>query len=351
MTGRERFQKALAHEPADRIPHSDAPWATTIARWRGEGMPQDVTAHDYFGFEEQRFGPDVSLRLKKRTIEETDAYTITSDTNGAVVKIWKHLTSTPEYIDFAIKTPADWHALPERSLTFTPDRVDPNIGAIVAEARTNGRFTNFFAHIGFNQVLYMVGMETMLVAMAAEPTWAAEMLDFTAEMAVEGAREMMRRGAVFDGAFVADDMGYRSGPLFSPKMYDQLVQPCHAKVCGFFAEHGLPVILHSCGNVMALVPSIVDAGVACLQPLEVKAGMDLLGLKRTYGVRLALMGGLDARTLVDVDRMHAELESKIPIAMEGGGYILHSDHSIPDDVSLGNFQEFVRYGLELGTYA
>jgi len=110
------------------------------------------------------------------------------------------------------------------------------------------------------------------------------------------------------------------------------------------------VILHSCANVMALVPDIVDAGFACLQPMEVGAGMDLLGLKQRYAGRLALMGGLDARTLVDVELMRAELSAKIPVAMAGGGYIMHSDHSIPDNVPLANFEEFIHYGLELGTY-
>ena len=350
MTGRERFRRALAHEQGDRIPYTDAPWDTTLARWRTEGMPQGVSAHDYFGFEEQRFGPDVSLRFDEETLEQTDRYTIRRDRNGAVVRTWTHATSVPEYIDFAVKTPADWRALPERARRFTPDRVPADIGRTVADARENGRATHVFAHIGFNQAIYMVDMETMLMAMAAEPAWAREVLDFTAEMAVEGAREMIRRGAVFDGAFVADDMGSRNGPLFSPRMYRELVQPCHARVCAFFTEQHLPVILHSCGNIMALVPDLIDAGFACLQPLEAKAGMDLVALKRRYGDRLALMGGLDARTLVDRDRMRDELRRKVPMAMEGGGYILHSDHSIPDNVPLPNFREFIRYGLELGTY-
>jgi len=351
VTGRERFRLALGHREPDRIPYTDAPWATTVERWRREGLPRDVGLGDYFGFEEQRFGPDVSLRLPEETIEETERYTVVRDANGAVKRLWTHDTSVPEYLDFAVKSAEDWRRLPRRSRTFSADRVRPGLVSALNAARENGRCTNFFAHIGFNQALYVVGMETLLMAMASEPQWAREMLDFTAEMAVAGAREMIRQGAVLDGAFVADDMGSSRGPIFSPAMYRELVQPGHARVCAFFAEHDLPVILHSCGNVMALVPDIIDAGFACLQPLEVKAGMDLLGLKERYGDRLALMGGLDARTLTDVDRMRDELARKIPVVMAGGGYILHSDHSIPDNVPLANFQEFLRYGLDLGTYA
>jgi len=351
MTGRERFRLALSHREPDRIPYTDAPWATTIERWYGEGLPRDVNPRDFFGFEEQRIGSDVSLRLPEETVEETERYTVVRDINGALKRLWTHDTSVPEYLDFVVRTRADWDALPARAREFDAERVHPGLVETVNRLRENGRATHYFAHVGFNQVIYMVGMETMLIAMATEPDWAREMLDFTAEMIVRGAAEMIRQGAVFDGAFVADDMGTSRGPIFSPAMYRDLVQPAHARVCACFAEHGLPVILHSCGNVMALVPDIVDAGFACLQPLEVKAGMDLLGLKARWGDRLALMGGLDARTLVDLDRMRAELAAKIPVAMEGGGYILHSDHSIPDDVPLAHFQEFIRYGLELGTYA
>jgi len=250
-----------------------------------------------------------------------------------------------------VRSRADWDALPARSRAFDAERVGPGLADTINGMRANGRATHYFAHIGSNQVIYMVGMETMLMAMAQEPVWAREMLDFTAEMIVRGAQEMMDHGAIFDGAFVADDMGTSRGPLFSPAMYRDLIQPAHARVCSFFAGHDLPVILHSCGNVTALVPDIVDAGFACLQPLEVKAGMDLLGLKQRYAGRLALMGGLDARTLVHVELMRAELSAKIPVAMAGGGYIMHSDHSIPDNVPLANFEEFIRYGLELGTYA
>jgi len=351
MTGRERFRLALSHREPDRIPHTDAPWATTVERWYGEGLPRDVSPRDYFDFQEQRVGSDVSLRLPEETVEETERYTIVRDRNGALKRLWRHDTSVPEYLDFVVRSRADWDALPVLSREFDAERVGPGLVEATNAMRENGRATHYFAHIGFNQVIYMVGMETMLVAMAREPAWAREMLDFTAEMIVRGAQEMMDRGAVFDGAFVADDMGTSRGPLFSPAMYRALVQPAHARVCAFFAGHGLPVILHSCGNVMALVPDIVDAGFACLQPLEVKAGMDLLGLKERYAGRLALMGGLDARTLVDVELMRAELAAKIPVAMAGGGYIMHSDHSIPDNVPLANFEEFIRYGLELGTYA
>ena len=114
----------------------------------------------------------------------------------------------------------------------------------------------------------------------------------------------------------------------------------------------LPVIIHSCGFVEPLVPGLVEAGMDCLQAMEVKAGMDLVRLKKTYGDRIAFIGGMDVRTLVANDRkaIQAELDRKLPVAMEGGGYCLYSDHSIPDQVEYETYKFFVERGLEMGTY-
>lgn len=67
---------------------------------------------------------------------------------------------------------------------------------------------------------------------------------------------------------------------------------------------------------------------------------------------LWLMGGIDVRLLYTNDRgvIDRELESKIPVVMGHNGYVLHSDHSIPNDVQPENYEYFLQRGLELGTY-
>ena len=76
----------------------------------------------------------------------------------------------------------------------------------------------------------------------------------------------------------------------------------------------------------------IEDGLTCLQPVEVKAGMDLIELKKNFGQRLAFMGGIDVRAMADKNHSVIEDETrrKISFAKKGGGYIYHSDHSIPD---------------------
>jgi uroporphyrinogen decarboxylase len=97
---------------------------------------------------------------------------------------------------------------------------------------------------------------------------------------------------------------------------------------------------------------MLEAGIDCLQVIEVKAGMDLLRIYKDYGYRLSLMGGIDVRTLYTNDRriIDAELEAKIPIVKQGFGYTLHSDHSIPNTVNFETYEYFVQKGLEIGRY-
>ena len=70
-----------------------------------------------------------------------------------------------------------------------------------------------------------------------------------------------------------------NGPFFSPAAYRALEFPAQKRMCDFFHARGLPVILHTDGNVWKLIPMLIEAGFDCLQPCEVKAGMDLVALK------------------------------------------------------------------------
>ena len=71
-----------------------------------------------------------------------------------------------------------------------------------------------------------------------------------------------------------------------------------------------------------------------------------------YGDRLSFCGSVDARNLVanDLKAIKAELETKIPVAKAGSGYILSSDHSIPDACNYETYRYFIDEGLKLGTY-
>ncbi len=352
MTSRERVLRVLSHQEADRIPIQDVPWEYTLKRWYDEGMPAGASPADYFGYELTSLGPDISLQLPEETVEETATYRIYRDSKGAILRSFKDHESTPETIDFTINSSAAWEEHRSR-LLWNDSRVHWD-GALAASRalREQGKFVQYFAHIGYDWLQRMVGAECMLVAMLDEPDWVEDMYVTLMDLVLRGCEEMLARGCEFDGVYVANDMGYRNGTLFSPALFRKFELPQQKRMCDYFKERGLPVILHSCGNVSAFVPLLIEAGFTCLQPLEVKAGMDLVALKREFGDRLCFMGGIDARAMSNPDPgvIEAEIATKLPIAKENGGYIYHSDHSVPSNVSFAQYQRVMELVRQYGAY-
>jgi uroporphyrinogen decarboxylase len=101
---------------------------------------------------------------------------------------------------------------------------------------------------------------------------------------------------------------------------------------------------------MALTDDLVEIGLDGLNPLEVKAGMDAIALKHRHGDKLVLEGGIDVRNWNDPAKAEQELRYKLPILMKDGGYIFHSDHSIPETISLKEYQHVLEVAKKLGTY-
>lgn len=351
MTSRERINLALDHREADRIARHDSPWRTTVQRWHEEGLPEGVSPAEYFGYEMRGAGADLTFGFDVEVLEETGEYIIERNKQGAIRRNWKHATSTPECLEFTITDRQTWDRHNDR-LEVTEDRIDWDILERFNEDREAGYWCPYRSALGYDKTQGIVGSENLLMSMVTDPDWCREMFMTSARMICEAAQIMMDGGFLFDGAFIYDDMGYRNGLLFSPEIYRSQLKDAHAMVCDFFHERGGKVILHSCGCVKELMPDIIEAGVDCLQPLEVKAGMDVVQLKEMYGDDIAFMGGIDVRAMADPDpaAIEEEIRTKIPVARENGGYIYHSDHSVPDNVSFDRYCYVMELVEEYGQY-
>jgi uroporphyrinogen decarboxylase len=194
------------------------------------------------------------------------------------------------------------------------------------------------------------GTETVLSAMALDPGWVVDIFNTGCDLALALLDMMWDEGYTFDEFLWYDDMGYRSGMLFSKKMWREMLRPYQQRAIDWAHAHGIKAHLHCCGNIMTLVPDLVDMGLDALNPLEVKAGMDPIAMKRTYGKHLVLRGGFNAVDWGYWEKVEANIRAMLPVMMESGGYIFSSDHSIPDYTSLHTYQRIVKLVKELGRY-
>jgi len=357
LTSHERIINILQRKPIDRIGLFEHFWSDTQKAWTDQGFLQEgELMEDHFGFDLQlfwAFNLVADLDFQPVVVEETEDTILQRDGNGALLRRHKWHDATPEHVDFLVKDRNGWeehikpHLVPDRR------RIDfLGYRRARAQAHEKGRFFCWSGINVFECMHPMCGHEYMLMGMATDPDWVKDMVNTYAQLTIDLLEILFAEEGEPDGIWFYEDMGYKQHPFMSPRMYREIIQPGHARTFTWAHSRKLPVIVHSCGYVEPLVPGLLEAGMDCLQVIEVKAGMDLVRLYQNYGDHLSFMGGIDVRCLYNNDRQEIdrELEAKIPIVKGHYGYVLHSDHSVPNNVHHDVYQYFIEKGLELGRY-
>jgi uroporphyrinogen decarboxylase len=353
LTSHERFARMYAHQEADRIPVTDSPWGATIERWQREGMPQDVSYEQFFDLDKiAHIGVDNSPRYPTRVVEETDTYIINTTSWGATLKNWKHIASTPEFLDFRINGPDAWQEAKAR-MTPTHDRIPwDRLRQEYPSWRKEGYWITAGLWFGFDVThSWTVGTERLLMALIDNPDWCVDMFNHFLDVDLALLDAVWNAGYTFDEVTWPDDMGYKLNQFFSVRTYRSLLKPVHKRAIEWAHARGVKTRLHSCGDIRPFIPELVEIGIDALNPLEVKAGVDPVAVKEAFGDRLVLHGGINAVLWDDRDAIEAEMRRVIPIVKENGGYIFSSDHSVPSAVSLDNFRTIVDLAKELGSYS
>ena len=110
-------------------------------------------------------------------------------------------------------------------------------------------------------------------------------------------------------------------------------------------------IYHGCGDARDVLDDLVGIGLDAYNPLEAKAGLDVVELKQRYAGRLAFVGNVDVRVLEggDPQKIREEVRYKLQAA-RGGGFVFQSDHSVSSSVAPESYELAIRTLRELGTY-
>jgi uroporphyrinogen decarboxylase len=356
MTSIERMSNTLARKPVDQVPIAISPWGATVERWTREGhVSQGVDIAEHFGQDLRQGGwlnSTVNLDFVTVVVEETEETILRRDGNGALLRQHKLHDSTPEHVDFAVKDRSSWEEQAKPFLIDIDRRRIPfeDYRKAKAFAAEKQRFFCWGGIAPFEQMHPLCGHEYMLMGMALDPEWVKDMVETFASMTINHLETLFAEEGAPDGFFFCEDMGFKNRPFMSPAMYQEIMLPGHRRLFDFAHSLGCKVIIHSCGYVEPLVPGLIEAGMDCLQAMEVKAGMDLPTLFKRFGDRIAFYGGVDVRALISNDRsrIDQEMDAKIlPVIENGGGYILHSDHSEPPEINYETMRYFIERGQKM----
>ncbi len=352
MTSRERMKGILTHSSYDHYGITEHFWGETLNdEWPKQGYRKDADPHDVFGYDLRGIAgsPDPTpFRGVNEVIEETDEWQVTRSGWGSALKNWKHHSGTPEHIDFTIKTPADWKPYRDQIADVTdPTRIDfEGIRKTYNERMAQDKFCVFGQVLTFELMRHALGDVTMLESFILEPAWVHDMCRVLTDFYIRHMELIFRDVGKPDGMFIYEDLGFRNGLFASPKTLRELIFPYYRQYVDFLHGHDLPVILHSCGGVTEAVPDLVDIGFDCLQPMEAKAGVNVVQLAEKFGDRIAFMGNIDVTKLNTNDRavVKEEVLGKLSRLYDlGARYVFHSDHSIPPDIKYDTY----RYAVDL----
>jgi uroporphyrinogen decarboxylase len=153
------------------------------------------------------------------------------------------------------------------------------------------------------------------------------------------------------GMVIWGDVAYKQTMLFDPQYWRTYFKPWVKAMIEECHKHDLPVIYHGCGNVELIFEDFIEMGLDAYNPLEVKASMDAVDLKRRYGDKIGYCGNNNIQIWETGDKelIRKEVLRKLNAA-KGGGFIFQSDHSVSSDVSGKTYDYVVKLVREYGKY-
>ena len=184
---------------------------------------------------------------------------------------------------------------------------------------------------------WMCGFDEFLLKMALEPEFVLRFFDIFWEYQ----RQVITVYYQALGEYIhltgsGDDFGTQTGPFISPAMFSELVAPYYKKRIDLTKRYTSAHYLHhTCGAVFPLIPSLIEAGVDILNPIQPgAAGMEPEALLAAYGERIAFHGGVDTQHLLP-EGTPADVEKAVFALLEqfdGHAYFLSPAHNVQPDV-------------------
>ena len=197
----------------------------------------------------------------------------------------------------------------------------------------------------------LMGYEELLVKCLTEP----ELVEAVVEKCIEQSIALVEVAAELGAEIVmsGDDIADNQRTLISPKVWNRIFLPPFQRWVRAIHACGMYYWKHTDGNIMAVLPSLVDAGIDGIDPIDPIAGMDLAAIKRDWGSRIAIKGNVDCAELltngVEADVVEA-VKDCIRSAGPGGGYACSSSNSIHSGVKPELYAAMVNAIREYGSY-
>ncbi|MBN2851764.1 MAG: hypothetical protein JXQ23_03415 [Clostridia bacterium] len=142
-----------------------------------------------------------------------------------------------------------------------------------------------------------------------------------------------------DAVYFSDDWGSQRTLLMNPEDWRRIYKPAYKKMFRKVRDNHMNVFMHLCGNVIDILPDLIDIGLNVLNPVQPQA-MNIDELSRRFGGYLCFYGGVDVQGTM-VNGTKQEVKDEVhhlirQLGKFGGGYIGGTSHSIMPETPLDN---------------
>jgi len=218
-----------------------------------------------------------------------------------------------------------------------------NYASVVGRAHAEGRVAGVFVGHMYENSWQVRGYEEFLEDMIERPAWAECLLERYFLGNLHHAVEAAKAGA--DMIQCGDDVANQQNPMFSVPMWREFIHSRWAKVWRAAKEANPEVKIHyhSDGNVLALVPDLVDAGLDILNPVQPEC-LDTDEVHRKWGNRLSFDGCMGTQSTMPFGTpsdVRARVRECVDKYGREGGLILSPTHILEPEVPIANIEAFV----------
>ena len=365
----ERMNKALRHEEADRVPISDFFWGSFVKRWRQElHLPDSAEPYTHYDLDWIVTNPNLDPHIRAfQTIRENEKEVVVKTGFEATLRKRFELPM-PEFMGFDIDTieklqafefddPCDrrrYFESGDNQIAGVGDGFVRNSPAWLETVRSwHPDFAVYGSVLECSECLTrLVGQENTLTWMGMYPDELGTCIDRIGQFYLEMTKaQIAAADGLLDGFVIWGDVAYKKSMLFNPAYWREYFKPWVKAMVDECHRHGLPVIYHGCGNVELIFEDFIEIGVDAYNPLEVKAGLDAVTLKKRYGKKIGYCGNNNIQIWETGDKalIKKDVLRKLNAA-KGGGFIFQSDHSVSSAVSGATYDYIVNLVREYGQY-
>jgi hypothetical protein len=369
----ERMKTALSGREPDRVPISDFFWGSFIKAWRRDlGLADDANPYYHYDLDWIVTVPNMDPFIQSFETLKEDEKEVVVRTGFRAILRKKFDAPMPEFIEFETNSiekleglvfdePYDkrrYFQAGDNQIAGVGDGFERNSPAWIETVKSlYPDFPVFGSIIEVNECLTrLIGPENNMLWIGLYPERMGKVIARIGQFYLDCAKAQIdAAAALLDGFVIWGDVAYKNNLFFSPEYWREHFKPWVKAIAQYAQSKGLMVIYHGCGDVRKILADYIEIGIDAINPLEAKANLDAVELRRIYGSRLGICGNSNIQVWETGDRelIKKEVLHKLNAA-RGGKYIFQSDHSVAGNISgqtydyiVGLVREYGKYPLDL----